>query len=293
MQVETFRQHLYQAIWKYTIDQKEYNDYYKEHSDELMPEDFYVDNILLLIKNLNKNSSFYETYRDIIGAISDPHEREIIINFMLWFSKFKDSSSHEIFNEVMDDSYNQNGFMDSIIELQKYARKSHIIITEDKRVDNEKLSIIFSALDKFTSASKSLSERRKGKPTISLDDEYDIQDVLHVILRPHFPTIKIEEVVSGNDTEKFLKIDFVVSDLKVAVECKCIRDIKHARSITKELNDDIQTYHRHQDCNYLIFFVYDQDLLISNPDTLEKNYTNEQTFGTRKMKIELKIRPKN
>ena len=91
----------------------------------------------------------------------------------------------------------------------------------------------------------------------------------------------------------YTKIDFVISNLEVAIECKCIRSKKHASQITKEINDDIQTYHKHSHCSHLIIFIYDKELLISSPDIIEENYSKKQIFGEKEMLIDLRIRPKN
>lgn len=290
MTAKEFTHHLYQNIWKYIIEEKEFDDYWStEEYPEYTPDDFISSTIPDLIHSLKENFPFYETYKKVVGSI-DSSERQLIVEFMIWFRTYENKTGNDIYNEMQHRGVELKP-LDNLARFVETTTLPDIVISSIGQ-DN-KLDLLFKTIEKFTSASKSLTNRRKGKPNIQIEDEYDIQDILQAILKPHFPTIKIEEVVPGNDAEKFLKIDFVLSNIKVAIECKCIRDKNHAKKLTKEINDDIQTYHKHSHCSHLVFFIYDKDLLITSPDTLEENYSKKQIFDTKEMTIDLRIRPKN
>ncbi|MER3446073.1 MAG: hypothetical protein C4291_04200 [Candidatus Dadabacteria bacterium] len=54
----------------------------------------------------------------------------------------------------------------------------------------------------FDTSAKILASRRKGKQTISIEDEYDVQDILHCILKSRFPDItSIVRGLSGTRTK--------------------------------------------------------------------------------------------
>lgn len=291
MTAKKFIHHLYQNVWKYIIQEKEFSKYWEvEEYPDYNPADFTSDVIPEFIKCLKEDFPFYSTYIEIVGSIN-LDERQRIVDFMIWFRHFENISSYEIYNKMMS---NEGIELSPLSALAKFVESSTLadISTIEKRLFN-KIDLLYTVIEKFTSASKSLSERRKGKSIIKIEDEYDMQDILHTMLKPHFPTIKIEEVVPGSDSGKFLKIDFILSDIEVAIECKCIRNKSHASKITKEINDDIQTYHKHGHCSRLIFFIYDKELLIYNPDILEENYSKKQVFDGKDMFIDLRIRPKN
>lgn len=290
MTAKEFTHHIYKNIWKHIIKQKEYDNYWENADDpEYYPDDFITDAVTSLINSLKENFPFSDAYKNVIGSINQS-ERELIIEFMMWFTELENKTGNDIYYMVESGCLDLRP-LDKIADFVKTTTLTDIATSSTYRKDQ--LAILYKAIEKFTSASKSLTERRKGKPTIPIDDEYDMQDILHVILKPHFPSIKIEEVVSGKDSGRFLKIDFVLSKIKVAIECKCIRDKTHAKNLSKEINDDIQTYNEHQDCSHLIFFIYDKNLQIMNPDMLEENYSKKQTFDGKDMLIDLKIRPKN
>ena len=287
-----FTRHLYKTLWTYIISKKEFDDYFRNDEEgNYSPEDFYADSIPDLVTSLKNGFPFYEVYQNVIGSINDLAERNLIIEFMIWFKKNENTTGHSIIHDFMSEGLQ----ISALNNLIKYVETKPLpdISENVKEKGDGKMNIIFSVLEKFTSASKSLTERRRGKTTLEIEDEYDMQDILHVILKPFFPALKLEEVISGNDSEKFLKIDFLISSIKVGIECKCIRDKAHANVITKEINDDIQTYHKHQDCNNLIIFIYDKKLLITNPDVLEQQYSKTQSFADKKLEINLLIRPKN
>jgi len=290
MEVEEFLNHLYKNVWIYIIRQRNFDEYWKTDEDRNYdPGDFYSDNIPELLKNLKEGFALHKSYQNVVGRI-DLKIRPVIMDFMVWVSMMGELTANDIYNVIYS---GRNLNLKPLSNLVKIVETTEMPIILEKQGTREKLGIIFTVIDKFTSASTSLTNRRKNKTSIDIVDEYDVQDILHVILKPFFPTIKSEQVVSGNDDEKFLKIDFLIASEKAAIECKFIRDNNHATSITKEINDDIQTYAKHQDCNNLIFFIYDKDMHISNPDVLEDNYTIKQSFNDKSINVFLKIRPKN
>lgn len=291
MTAKEFEYHLYRNTWKYIIQEVEYKKYLRGSLfPDVFPDEFISSVIPDFLKALNREFPFYEAYQEVIGAI-DTDVRDIIIEFMIWYKENEAKSSKEIFEEYHSESGFDEGPLKKLVSYVKTITLMDEAIPE--RYIEESNTIIFNVIERFTSAAKSLQERRAGEPTIEMKNEYDVQDILFVMLKPHFPSLRIEEVVAGKDSEKFLKIDFLVTSEKVAIEVKYIRDNNHARSITKEINDDIQTYHKHQDCNHLIFFVYDKALLLKNPDILEDEYSKTQIFDGKEMRIDLRVRPKN
>ena len=289
MTSKQFINHLFSKIWIYIIQEKSFQKF--RENDDLNDYDdpeFYSDQIPELVTELKDEFLLYDSYKKIVGNI-DESIRDVIVNFMAWFSAVENKTSRELYNQY------HRGTIDlkSLNALISIVKKTNIPESVQKIDKTDELDVLFKVIDKFTSAAKPLVNRRKGKERIELTDEYDIQDVLHAILKPFFPTLRSEEVVPGKSTKQFLKIDFLFQSIKAAVECKYIRDEAHARKITKELNDDIQTYGNHNDCKNLVFFIYDKEMHIPDPDALEETYTKKQTFADKELNIFLKIRPKN
>jgi hypothetical protein len=129
----------------------------------------------------------------------------------------------------------------------------------------ELLEILIKGLRK---AMYPLARRRKGAQTLSFSSEYDVQDLLHTLLRPWVADIRPEEFTpsyAGSST----RMDFLLPKYKIVVELKFVRDSGHARKIGDELIVDIEHYRRHPDCEELWCVVYDQDHLLSNGAALQ------------------------
>jgi hypothetical protein len=115
-----------------------------------------------------------------------------------------------------------------------------------------------------------LTHRRKGAQALSFGNEYDVQDLLHVLLRPWVSDIRAEEFTpsyAGTST----RMDFLLPAYSLVIETKIIRDRAHARRVGDELIIDIEHYRRHPDCDALWCVVYDPDHLIANAEGLKSD----------------------
>ncbi|MGK4001145.1 hypothetical protein WMF31_00870 [Sorangium sp. So ce1036] len=112
-----------------------------------------------------------------------------------------------------------------------------------------------------------LTHRRKGAASLSFQSEYDIQDLLHALLRPWVADIRPEEFTpsyAGSST----RMDFLLPAYKLVLELKLIRDHTHGRKVGNELIIDIEHYRRHPECDTLWCIVYDPNNFIPNPQGL-------------------------
>ena len=113
-----------------------------------------------------------------------------------------------------------------------------------------------------------LTHRRKGTQPLSFGSEYDVQDLLHALLRPWISDIRPEEFTpsyAGSST----RMDFLLPAHKLVIETKIVRDRAHAKRVGDELIIDIEHYRRHPSCLSLWCVIYDPDHLITNADGLK------------------------
>jgi hypothetical protein len=113
-----------------------------------------------------------------------------------------------------------------------------------------------------------LTHRRKGVQPLSFGNEYDVQDLLHSMLRPWINDIRPEEFTpsyAGSST----RMDFLLPVYELVIETKIVRDRAHAKRIGDELIIDIEHYRRHPECKRLWCVVYDPDHLITNAPGLK------------------------
>lgn len=112
-----------------------------------------------------------------------------------------------------------------------------------------------------------LTHRRKGAQPLSFSSEYDVQDLLHCMLRPWISDIRPEEFTpsyAGSST----RMDFLLPAHSLVIELKFVRDRAHGKRIGDELIVDIEHYRRHPACNSLWCVVYDPESLLTNAEGL-------------------------
>jgi len=121
-----------------------------------------------------------------------------------------------------------------------------------------------------------LTHRRRGATALTFQSEYDIQDLLHALLRPWVADIRPEEFTpsyAGSST----RMDFLLPAHRLVLELKLIRDRVHGRKVGEEFIVDIEHYRRHPDCDTLWCVVYDPNHFIPNPQGLVGDLEGKRT----------------
>ena len=140
--------------------------------------------------------------------------------------------------------------------------------------------------NKFHSVVRQLRARYDERDTIDVNDEYDVQDLFHALLKLHFEDVRPEDYspsyAGGNS-----RVDFVLPVEKIVVEIKKTRSSLKDKKLGEELIIDSARYSKHPDCEILICFVYDPDGYISNPRGLE----NDLSKGSDDLTVKVFIRP--
>jgi hypothetical protein len=115
-----------------------------------------------------------------------------------------------------------------------------------------------------------LTRGHRGRPGMSITDEYDVQHVLHASLVLHFEEVEPEEPtpkMAGASS----RLDFLLKQERVAIETKMMRPSLSVRELRDALAVDIQYFRRHPDVDSLFIFVYDPDRRITNARGFERD----------------------
>ncbi len=115
-----------------------------------------------------------------------------------------------------------------------------------------------------------LTNRRRGATQLSFSSEYDVQDLLHTLLRPWIADIRPEEYTPSYAGSS-ARMDFLLPAYQLVLEIKFVRDGRHAKSIGNELIIDSDHYRRHQECDNLWCIVFDPENLLPNPEGLKQD----------------------
>jgi len=171
------------------------------------------------------------------------------------------------------------GILKSIVED---AGTGLIINKQGKHAINTLLTIF----DRFHLIERELNNRYNDRTTLSIADEYDVQDLLRSLLVIHFDDVRKEEWTPSY-AGKSSRMDFLLKDCKTVVEVKKTRATLTGKEIGTQLIEDIARYAVHPDCDTLLCFVYDPDGYIDNPRGLE----NDLSKDTDGVKVRVFIRP--
>lgn len=139
---------------------------------------------------------------------------------------------------------------------------------KDTSAPSDPSHVIKQLFDRFHTGALQLKRRYGGRETLRVEDEYDVQDLLHTFLKLHFDDVRAEEYTpsyAGGSS----RIDFIIPDHGIAIEVKKTRDTLKDKKIGDELIIDIGRYSSHPSVTSLYCLVYDPDAHIVNPRGLE------------------------
>ena len=128
---------------------------------------------------------------------------------------------------------------------------------------------------RFPQIVRQLRRRHDDRPTLEISDEYDVQDLLHAVLRGLFNDVRSEESTPSY-AGGAARMDFLLKNEKTVVETKMATAKLKDKLIGEQLIIDIQRYRTHPDCQRLVCFVYDPDGNVKNPEGLEKDLSGKQ-----------------
>jgi hypothetical protein len=135
------------------------------------------------------------------------------------------------------------------------------------------VDLVISLCRRFPLFVDQLQRRQRGRGSFPVNDEYDVQDLLHALLKLHFEDVRPEEYTpsyGGNSS----KVDFYLPHERIVVEAKKTRANLGQREVTDELLIDAARYTKMNDVDTLICLVYDPDRRCSNPASIENDIAN-------------------
>lgn len=162
---------------------------------------------------------------------------------------------------------------------------SRYISEQEQELDNlthKSVQFIENLCNRFPRISRQICTEYRGRKSINIEDEYDVQHILHALLIVRFDDIRPEDV-NPSYAGATSRVDFLLKQEKIVIEVKKTRATLKDKEIGEQLIIDIGRYSQNQNCETLICFIYDPDRLISNPDGLERDLSG------RRGKLEVKI----
>ncbi|MFG1203127.1 hypothetical protein V5F29_12135 [Xanthobacter aminoxidans] len=145
--------------------------------------------------------------------------------------------------------------------------------TDSYETEVDAISTIERICLKFHAVARQLRARHSNRQTLAIEDEYDVQDLMHALLKINFDDIRPEEWTPSNSGGS-ARVDFLLKREKIVIEIKKTRTSLKPSEIGAQLLVDIARYRQHPDCELLFCFIYDPEGIIGNPIGFERDLEN-------------------
>jgi hypothetical protein len=203
---------------------------------------------------------------------------------VLFETNYKDSSllsdirfeCHELYfrvepsQQIATGKKNSNiqGRKESVIVKAILEIKERLSLSEEAPISS--LGIIVNILKNFHEVVKQLAYRYEDRATITIQDEYDVQDLLGALLKINFADVRSEEWTPSS-AGKSARMDKLLKVEKMVIEVKMTHEKHKDKEIGDEIKIDYATYKTHPDCKFLVVFIYDSQGLLKNPHGLKND----------------------
>lgn len=159
--------------------------------------------------------------------------------------------------------------------LQSMIDEVHTFGTKSSPLKPDNIKIIENICKRFHLVARQMRSRYNNRSTLDIQDEYDVQDLLHALLTLKFDDIRKEEWTPSY-AGRSSRMDFLLKQEQIVLEVKKTRNNLQAKEVGEQLIIDREKYQAHPDCHTLLCFVYDPDGFISNPFGLENDVNIEE-----------------
>lgn len=210
-----------------------------------------------------------DLYRDEL--IDGPHYAKISADY------FNDATRNFYGSPSYRGVENVRGVVNAVLARVKRSPASlkSAIAQSGAMTAPERIEALYRIGERFHQVAKQLRLRREGRSTLDVNDEYDVQDLFHALLRIPFEDVRPEEWApsyAGGAS----RMDFLLPEIEAVVEIKKSRPGLSAKELGEQLIIDIAKYKKHPNCRTLFCFVYDPDGRIANPRGIENDLNAKQ-----------------
>jgi hypothetical protein len=108
----------------------------------------------------------------------------------------------------------------------------------------------------------------RGRPGVVVNDEYDLQRIVHAVLCLHYLDVRPEEY-GPSRAGAHPRLDFLLKEERIAIETKMTRNNLGPRRLGDELAQDILRYRGHDHADAYFALVYDPEKHILNASGFE------------------------
>lgn len=148
------------------------------------------------------------------------------------------------------------------------------------RAPEPDVGMVLTLCQRLPNAARILATRDRGRAPFEISDEYDVQDLLHAILRAYLKYTVHEEPLGKVGGAKSSRADIAIEDIGTIVEVKFVRGPKDQQRLVEEFAQDLLLYARWPHLRHFIYLVYNSSDL-RDPEALMRLEGDHDVNGTR------------
>jgi hypothetical protein len=167
-------------------------------------------------------------------------------------------------------SFYGHGLQDLVDAIWSDLYKLPWLESPKKKASPPSIDRVLTIANRIHTVATQIKRRFDGRETLRVSDEYDVQDLLHALLKIDFDDVRPEEY-SPSKAGGASRLDFLLKAQKVVIEAKMARKTLTDKKLGEELIIDIARYRAHPDCETLVCLVHDPEHNIRNPSGLERD----------------------
>jgi hypothetical protein len=140
-------------------------------------------------------------------------------------------------------------------------------------------SITKKLCQRFHVVARQLRLRGEYRSTVNIEDECDLQDLMHALLRTHFDDISTDEWIPPY-TAGAARTTFLLDHDRLAIVVKKTRTGLSRKDLMDQVRADVEHYRARGRCTHLLCFIYDPDGRVGNPRGLENELSSTSAHFT-------------
>lgn len=138
--------------------------------------------------------------------------------------------------------------------------------------EQETLKLVRKVCLRLHAVARQLRLRKDSRPTVEIEDDYDLQDLLRALLKMEFDEVGTDEWTppyAGSVSRTTL----LLNREQIAIVAKKTRSGMTTKEIAEQVSADSAFYSARNRCTTLFCFVYDPEGRIGSPKRLETDLT--------------------
>lgn len=128
--------------------------------------------------------------------------------------------------------------------------------------------------NRFSEVVIPLKKRRGDREPLTMDDEANVQYLLHGLLKLHFDDVRREPYTERHSSVS-PRIDFLVQNETIGIEVKRASPTRQERALRNELSEDKEQYRADVNIDTFLIFVYDPEKQIENKAEFEDSFRQD------------------